>query len=114
MTKVHTRSELTLKLRIMEIATFFGNACTIRLGLNAYDFPNPGARFRRVFAAVLFALLAAHTVRAQTSLPAGTHTFRSPPGAPWDAGWAFNPSWGDPNYIALFSLDKPASTTQEF
>jgi hypothetical protein len=114
MQRFHTRSELTLKLRIMQIATFVGNACTIRLGLNAYDFRELWVRFGRVFAAVLIALLAAHAAHAQTPLPAGTYNFRSPSGDTWDAGWALNPSWGNPNYIALFSLDKPASTSQEF
>jgi hypothetical protein len=70
--------------------------------------------FRRLFAAVLFVLLAFHEVHAQTSLPSGTYTFRSPNGSTWDAGWALNPSWGNPNYIGLFTLNSPPGATQEF
>jgi hypothetical protein len=68
----------------------------------------------RLLAAVLFVLLASYGAKAQTPLAAGTYTFRSPSGSSWDAGWALNPSWGNPNYIGLFTLDPPGSTTQEF
>jgi hypothetical protein len=101
-------SEQTTKLRIAVITAFLVNASIQRHSLCSK------VALRRLFAAALFVLLAFHEVHAQTPLPSGTYTFRSPNGSTWDAGWALNPTWGNPNYIGLFSLNSPSSATQAF
>jgi hypothetical protein len=114
MNSADARLERALMLPITVIAAFLVNASMIRRGLRSNHREYPRATTGSLFVAILFPLLAFHLAYAQAPLAAGTYSFRSPNGSTWDAGWALNPSWGNPNYIGLFTLNSPASMTQEF